>query len=129
MSAGAQVNANYKADNATSVYAASCQPETLGLTVDQAGGGTLTNTGSTDSANQDVSLKISKGKRELGAGPRTVTFKFSDPLDVPEGYDPRGSHTLPVFVRTFWEAVQRNATGTYQGKAIIYGFKQPESIR
>lgn len=129
MSQGEFTSPRYRA-NDDKVYGGQAQPETTELTITVAGGTDLVNNGSTQPLTPGLpSYKISKGKREIGVGPRTATFKFAADDQVPDGYKLGETYTVPIFVNTFWDAVGRGVVGTYQGNAIEYLTKAPENIR
>lgn len=127
MSSGKFEIAAYRANDGNSIYGGLCQPETTEMTVN-ATSGAITNNGSTATVNQEGRYKVSRGAREIGVRPRTVTFRFASDADVPDEYAAGQTYTLPVFVNTFWDSVALGVTGTYLGAPIVFLSKKDESI-
>ncbi len=124
MSAGVfDLDGRYEADNGT-IFRCKPQPETAGLSLD-----------SNANAYPDGAIspgfgtfKLSKGKRELGIIPRTVTVRFTaDPTGPQADYLGEGSSlVLPVFDPVVWAGYAEGQVGTYLGTAVVCDRKSPE---
>lgn len=128
MSAGSTAKGFYESDAGT-LHPIRVQPETteanLGGTTNVFANGTAS--GVTKSK---VSAKVSKGKREKGLGPRTVTVVFGlTPGSFPDGYKPGGITTFPVFVKATWDAMSEADQVTYLGKQVKISYLSPESVK
>ena len=123
MSAGAFVLTKYAASYGagTSIHPIKIQPETLTLTL---GTGTpVANAAPTGAQNNQISARVSGGKRTLGLIPRKVTVRFTGA--VPAGYAPNSKTTIP-WLTPFTAAITKGATGTYLGNAVIVVATSPE---
>ena len=104
---------------ATSVYLSdeglnhpvSVQPETLQLVL-----GGVTNNGSGDAPDTDISAIVAGSRRRLGIFTRTVTITWDDP--PPTGYQLGGTITLPWLQPTGFDSLRRGVTGTYLGVGV-----------
>lgn len=112
MSAGVFVTKSYAASYAANTnHPIRVQPETLTLVI-----GGNTNGDAVGAINNPISAVVSRGKRQLGLRPRTVTFKFTG--EEPAGYEDAGVITLPYLQTTGFGAIARGTTGTYLGADI-----------
>lgn len=94
MSAGRFLRSRYIASyNTDNIHPIRVQPETLELTVP--GPPIVANTAPIGATNQPFSAVISRGIRQLGLRPRTVTIELTSGTP-PAGYDIRSRVTLPV---------------------------------
>lgn len=126
MSAGAfDRDGKYEAGNGT-VYRCRPQPETQDLTL-----ASVANSYPAGAVTPGVgTLKISKGKRELGVVPRTVTVRFTADPTGPQGdYLGEGSSLIiPVFDPGVWDDYAEGQIGTYLGTAVVCDRKSPELV-
>lgn len=123
MSAGVFEVKSYAASyKANTNHPITVQPETLTLVI-----GGNTNGDAIGAINNPISAVISRGKRQFGLRPRTVTIKFTG--DVPEGYEDAGVITLPYLQTAGFDDIVRGTTGTYLGKPIRVVGKSAEIAR
>lgn len=112
MSAGVFVTRAYAASySETANHPIRVQPETLELSF-----GLNSNGDAIGAINNPISAVISRGKRQLGLRPRTVTIKFTG--EPPEGYEEAGNITLPWLQRTGFDTISKGTTGSYLGADI-----------
>ena len=106
----------YEADNGL-IYKCRPQPETKDLSFSGDGGANTYPAGSTDEG--VGSIKLSKGRRELGVVPRRVRVKWTAaPTGEIADYGGIGSQFIvPVFDPDKFSAYQEGSTGTYLGVA------------
>jgi hypothetical protein len=111
MSAGIFEIARYEADygDGTAIHPIKIQPETESLVV-----GTATNDRPAGSITNPISAVISRGKRQSGLRPRTITIKTPN-TSPPTGYKPGSLITLPALNKDVWEAAVRGETCSYLG--------------
>lgn len=120
MSAGVFVTKSYAASYAANTnHPIRVQPETLTLII-----GGNTNGDAIGAINNPISAVTSRGKRQLGLRPRTVTFKFTGA--APEGYEDAGVITLPYLQTAGFDAITKGTTGTYLAAAITVVGKSAE---
>ena len=103
------------------------QPETTQATL----GGEANNFPASNTAGvtkSKISCKVSKGRKEIGLGPRTVSLKFSTGEGTfPDGYKPGTILTIPVFKKSLWDSVSKGDTANYLSKACVVTSTSPES--
>ena len=122
MSAGEFTDALYQADSGE-IHPIRVQPETLLFT----SGGTA-NAAPAGPATSDISAKVGKTAREIGLGPRHLTFKF-DAGQAPTGYEDRGTIRIPVLTTAAFTAYVRGNAATYlTGTGVIVN-KTTESAK
>lgn len=109
MSAGRFIRSRYAASYATPapIHPIKVQPETedasIGGTTNAAPGGAITN---------PISAVTSRGKRERGLKPRTITIQM--PGDgQPAGYTPFGTTTIPALTQAFYDLAVPGTTINY----------------
>ena len=107
--------------NAGNFFPCRAQPETKAAVI-----GGVTNDYGAGPVNQEVSAKLSGGKRENGCIARTVSLRWT--AAPPTGYDPLGTVVIPAFGTAFYNASVRNATGTYLGAACRVQGRSPERV-
>jgi hypothetical protein len=111
MSAGAFEKGKYEGNDGK-VWPVRVQPETKAFT-----SATEANDYAAGSITQGIGrLKVTKGKREFGLHPRTVSFVFT--ATPPTGYKAGTVYTIPVFTVAAWDAYLDGNSGTYLGVAI-----------
>lgn len=126
MSAGRFTIATYETNSAElpgQFMPIQVQPETLQLFV-----GGVANAGSTTARNLNLRVNVSGNNRSLGVKPRTVTVRFTDPGDLPDGYS-GDDLTLPVLTVAASSAYTTGATGTYLGSPVTVVGSGPERVR
>lgn len=124
MSAGNfDLNGKYTADNGTT-FRCKPQPETSGLTLGLAANAYPSGTVAAGFG----TLKLSKGKRELGIVPRSVTVRFTgEPSGQYADYLGIGSSlTLPVFDPDVWDGYGEGQAGSYLGASVVCDRKTAE---
>jgi hypothetical protein len=121
MSAGQFLDAFYETNNGN-ICAIRIQPETAALVLNA-----VTNTIPAGPADQLASAKAGGGRRTIGVNARQVRVRFTGA--VPEGYQPGGEISLPWLQFSTFEALPKNATGTYLGSGVILTGRSPETIR
>jgi len=121
MSAGKFTSSRYTS-NSGRVYPATVQPETLAATL----GGTA-NTATADPVDEEVSAKMTGGKREIGVIARTVTIRW-DAGAAPTGYDENTLLRIPVMQQSTWNGVAKGAAVSYLGGTGEVAGKSPEQV-
>lgn len=121
MSAGQFLDAFYET-NSGEICGVRIQPETAALVLDA-----VSNTIPAGPATQLASAQVGRGKRSIGVNTRTVTVEFTGA--VPDGYQPNGKITLPWLQQASFEALPKNALGTYLGVGVRLAGRSPERIR
>lgn len=120
MSAGAFVYSKYQND-VNGIHKVKIQPETLLLEVD--GIANVAPLGDIDTVG---SAKVSKGKKAIGVGCRTVTIRFTG--TPPTGYKAGGLLRIPILTSALYtSAITPGATFEYQGVAAELVFASPET--
>lgn len=111
MSAGSFVRSRYEANYAdpAPIHPIRVQPETLAATI----GGTA-NAAPTDAVSNPISASVSRGKREKGLKPRTLTIQFPA-TGQPTGYKASGTTIIVALTLAFWNLGVPGATITYLG--------------
>lgn len=111
MSAGQFINARYAADygDGLAIHPIRIQPETESLSVDSE-----SNTRPSGAINNPISAVTSRGRRQRGLRPRTISIRL--PLTgQPTGYQPGSTLVLPALNRAIWDAAQPGDAVTYLG--------------
>jgi hypothetical protein len=122
MSAGAFIRSFYET-NGGAIARIRVQPETelanIGGTVNDAPAGPPT---------VSTTVKVSKGRREYGIGPRKVGFVF-DAGEEPDGYKAGATYYLPVLTRAVYDGFVVGDVITYLGGTGDIVSKSEESIK
>lgn len=117
MSAGTFVDAIYVTDAGDKVNIR-VQPETINLTWNTAGTGTVDTPGSANATG---------GRRRNGINARIARFKWKG--EAPTGYLGSGIITLPILTKTKFDALVKNTDYAYLGGTINLVGRTNESIR
>lgn len=75
-----------------------------------------------------TTVKVNKGRREYGIGPRKVGFVFDDGT-APTGYEPGNIYYIPVLTRARYDAAVVGDTMTYLAGTGEIVSKIEESIK
>lgn len=121
MSAGEFSRAFYELDNGN-IAPIRVQPETLAATFE----GTV-NASAAGPATTDCFAQARKSKRSYGIGARTVSIEWT--AAAPDGYDARGSLTIPVLLPATFDGITIFSTGTYLGAGFTVIGKSGENVR
>ena len=121
MSAGQFLNAFYET-NSGNIAGIRVQPETAALVLNG-----VTNTIPAGPADQLASAQVGKGRRSIGINARLVRIRFTGA--VPDGYQAGGEIALPWLQFASFEALPKNATGTYLGVGVTLVGRSSETIR
>jgi hypothetical protein len=122
MSAGQFIRSFYET-NGGAIARIRVQPETelanIGGTVNDAPAGPPT---------VSTTVKVNKGRREYGIGPRKVGFVFDDG-QAPVGYEPGNIYYIPVLTRDVYDGAVVGDAMTYLGGTGNIVSKLEESIK
>lgn len=123
MSAGDFESSKYElsAENGGYIGKIRVQPETLAATFNA-----TANAAPVGATNMPGSVKVSRGKRELGVGARSATIRFTS--TPPDGYS-GDDVTIPILTPATAAAWTDESTGTYLGVAAKIISKSPESVK
>lgn len=122
MSAGAFIRSFYET-NGGAIARIRVQPETE---LAQIGG--QPNDAPAGPPTVSTTVKVNKGRREYGIGPRKIGIVFDDG-QAPTGYKPGQIYYIPVLTRARYDAAVVGGTVTYlQGTADIVS-KLEESVK
>lgn len=122
MSAGKFIRSRY-ITNGGAIARIRVQPETELASI----GGTL-NSAPVGAPTVPSRAKVSKGRREVGIGPRKIGVAFS-PGQEPDGYEPDTIIYVPALTRTFYDAAVVDQTMTYLTSQAVIVSKLEESVR
>ena len=127
MSAGKFVRSQYKS-GAGLYHPIRIQPETLALVV---GGETNAEpTGATPATKSKISAKVSGSRKSIGLHARRVRIQFGDvAADVPSGYKPGSTTTLPILDPDVYDALTGTESGTYLGKPVVVTSLIDEAVK
>lgn len=117
MSSGKFVKAQYKS-GAGLYHPIRIQPETLALVV----GGEINAepAGATLATKSKISVKVSGSRKSIGLHARRVRIQFGDvAADVPAGYKPGSTTTLPILDPAVYDGLTGTEAGTYLGKPVV----------
>nr|CRY96881.1 hypothetical protein [uncultured prokaryote] len=120
MSQGSFVGSKYQSDTGDTHFI-KVQPETIAATL----GGTA-NAAPTGDIDSVFAAEVNRGARAYGLRPRKVTIAFED--DVPEGYRPYTSISIPVLEPTVFSGIAIRDAVTYAGGTGIVSSKTGENI-
>jgi hypothetical protein len=120
MSAGQFIRSFYET-NGGAIARIRVQPETELANI----GGTV-NDGAAGPPTVATTVKVNKGRREYGIGPRKVGVVFDTP---PTGYEPGNIYYIPVMTRAVYDGVTVGETITYLGQTAEVVSKLEESIK
>lgn len=120
MSSGQFIRSFYET-NGGAVARIRVQPETELASL----GGTV-NDGAAGPATIQTTVKVNKGRREYGIGPRKVGIVFDT---APTGYEPGNIYYIPVMTRAVYDGVIVGDTVTYLGSSAEVVSKLEESIK
>lgn len=121
MSAGEFTTSKYEADYGAFIHPIKVQEETLEFAI-----GAVTNAPPAGAVNHPIRVKVGKGNREIGLGPRLVTVEFTGTL--PDGYtgDPV---RIPVLTKALAAVCIEGAEGTYLGSPVrVVGSLKAEDV-
>jgi hypothetical protein len=109
-------------DNRGAIRGIRVQPETATLDI----GGTANDfaVGAIDAVPR---AKVSGGRNSYGVNARKVTIRLTAANPTP--YAPGSTISLPWFVRTTFDALVNDTTGTYNGQPVILVGTTPEKTR
>lgn len=127
MSAGKFVKSTYKSE-AGVYHPIRVQPETLALTL----GGTANAApaGATAATSSKISAKVSGSKKAIGLHARRVRIQFSDTVaDVPVGYKPGSTTTLPVLDPNLYNGLNGTESGVYLTKPVTISSLSAEVVK
>jgi hypothetical protein len=126
MSAGKFIKSTYEADNGVT-HPIKIQPETLVASL--GGAPNVVPAKGAGLGNSKISAKVSKGKREIGLGPRMVSITYPNTeAGTPPGYDIGTVLTIPVLEKTTWDSISEGDSATYLGKSGTITATIPESV-
>lgn len=127
MSAGKFIKSTYEADNGVT-HPIKIQPETV--TASLGGAPNVIPAKGTGLNNSKISAKVSKGKREIGLGPRMVAISFPDVVgSTPETYEVGTTLYIPVLTKALWDALSEGDEATYLNKSGTIAATLPESVK
>lgn len=124
MSAGTFVRSKYEANYAdpAPIHPIRVQPETLAATI----GGTA-NAAPAGAISNPISASVSRGKREKGLKPRTITVQFPA-TGQPTGYKASGTTILVAVTLAFWNLAAPGTAITYLGvECVVIGRSAEEA--
>lgn len=110
MSAGPFEIGSYSS-NSGRIYACRPQPETKELTIDG-----VANAYPTGAVTEEVSARLSGGRKKIGCNARYVTIRFTG--TPPATYEAGQNLRVPCFQEAIWNAATLGATGSYLAAAI-----------
>lgn len=122
MSAGQFIRSFYET-NGGGIARIRVQPETE---LAQIGG--APNDGADGPPTLNTTVKVNKGRREYGIGPRKIGFVFDDG-SAPTGYEPGNIYYIPVLTRAVYDGAVVGDTMTYLGGTGEIVSKIEESIK
>lgn len=120
MSAGSFVQSKYQSDTGD-VHIIKVQPETLAATI----GGTA-NAAVAGAVDSVFAAEVNRGARAYGLRPRKVTVAFE--TDVPTGYRPYTTLSIPVLSAAVFAAVSPGDAVSYAGGNGVVSSKSGEDI-
>lgn len=120
MSSGQFIRSFYET-NGGAIARIRVQPETELANI----GGTV-NDGAAGPPTVATTVKVNKGRREYGIGPRKVGFVFDVP---PTGYEPGNIYYIPVMTRSVYDGAVVGDAMTYLGQTGNIVSKLEESIK
>lgn len=120
MSAGSFVQSKYQSDTGD-VHVIKVQPETIAATL----GGTA-NAAVAGAIDSVFAAEVNRGARAYGLRPRKVTVAFE--TDVPTGYRPYTSLSIPVLSASVFAGVSPGDTVSYAGGSGVVTSKSGEDI-
>lgn len=111
MSAGNFIRSRYEASYSTPgvIHPIRIQPETAAATI-----GGIANDPPAGNITNPISASISRGKREKGLKPRTLSIQFPA-TGQPTGYKASGTTVIVALTLDFWNLAAPGTTITYLG--------------
>lgn len=109
-------------DNRGSFRGIRVQPETKALEIDG-----VSNAYAAGPVDAVPRAKVSGGRNSYGVNARKVTIRLTAANPAP--YAPGSTISLPWFVRTTFDALLPDSTGTYNGQPIILVGTTPEKTK
>lgn len=122
MSAGKFIRSRY-ATNGGAIARIRVQPETELASI-----GGVFNSAPTGSPTVPSRAKVSKGRREVGIGPRKIGIAFSDGQET-DGYEPNTVIYVPALTRAWYDSAVVDEVMTYLSSQAVIISKIEESIR
>lgn len=120
MSQGSFTGSKYQSDTGD-VHFIKVQPETIAATL----GGTA-NAAVPGAIDSVFAAEVNRGARAYGLRPRKVTIAFEE--NVPDGYRPYTSLSIPVLSASVFAGVSIGDSVSYAGGAGVVSSKSGESI-
>ena len=109
MSAGAFIRSRYASTDTGLIHPIRVQPETIAASI-----GSTTNAAPTGAVSNNISARVSGGKRTLGLIARRVVLQ-APASGQPTDYKPSGITTIPALQEAFFNAAVKGASCTYLG--------------
>lgn len=122
MSAGAFVRSRYECSDDDLIHPIRVQAETLTATI----GGTA-NSAPTGAISNNISARVSGGKRTLGLVARRVTLQ-APATGQPTNYLANGITTIPALTEAFYNAATKGTTCTYLNVAYTVVSRTQEYV-
>lgn len=122
MSAGAFTRSRYACTDTGLIHPIRVQPETVAASI----GGTA-NAAPTGAITNNISARVSGGKRTLGLIARRVTLE-APATSQPDGYKPSGITTIPALQEAFYNAAVKGASCTYLGATFTVVSRTQEIV-
>lgn len=120
MSAGSFTGSKYQSDTGD-IHYIKVQPETIAATLGGTANAPLP--GAIDSV---FAAEVNRGARAYGLRPRKVTISFE--ADVPDGYRPYTSISIPILSASVFSGIGVGDAVTYAGGTGVVSSKTGESI-
>lgn len=122
MSAGLFVRSKYFCTDTGSIHPIRVQPETVSAAI-----GSSTNAAPTGAIANNISARVSGGRRSLGLTARRVNLQ-SPATAQPTGYKPSGITSIPALQEAFFNAAVKGATCNYLGAAYTVVSRTQEYV-
>lgn len=120
MSSGVFEDGKY-ISNAGDIYPCRAQPESKALAL-----GGVSNAYPAAATDQPNSARLKSSNKRIGVNGRSVRVQLTASL---ADYKADAILTVPVFQASVWEGYSKGQVGTYQGTAVKFVGKSPESIK
>lgn len=122
MSAGAFVRSKYACTDTGLIHPIRVQPETITASI-----GGVANTAPTGAVSNNISARVSGGKRTLGLTARRVNLQ-APATGQPATYLASGLTSIPALSEAFYNAAVKGATCTYNTVAYTVVSRTPEVV-
>lgn len=125
MSAGKFITSKYQAvyGAGTAIHPIKVQPETVSLEINS-----VANDPPAGTVTSPISARVSGGRRLLGLNANLVRLQWAS-ADVPTGYDPVGTITVPLLAPAVRAVAIAGSTATYLGKDCTVVGTSAETVR